>query len=507
MPVPARDRSWPSTEYAGRGAGRRERGRVGRADDVGAPCPAAATTSRAKLEPRRLARRRGVVGPGRRRRPATRRTIRSATSHGPRGLADLVVDHAARRRARRPPGRSSSGSTAPWAPYSQAVRTIRCCSGASARTAHSPAALVRPYADRGATRARPRRTAWSRRRRRRSRCSRARSARRGAGRPGRAAPGATALISERRGLVRLGVVDRGPGGAVDDDVVRRPPPRRRASRVEQVEIAEVDARRGRSRGAPQHRCGRPCPSMPSGTRHQPSSCRGERYATALAVARGDECESCPCPRCLRDHPGAARRRPRRLPRVVPRGRASSRPPATAFTSPRPTARSPAPAPLRGIHFADLPPGQAKYVTCVHGAVLDVVVDLRVGSPTFGQWDAVLLDDVDRRAIYLPEGLGPRASWRSRTTRSMNYLCSAPYAPGREHGVHPLDPAIGIAWPTPGRDGSPLEPAALPQGRRGADAGRGARTAGSWPPTRTRSPSRPRELSALQVSRGQRRRAP
>ena len=61
--------------------------------------------------------------------------------------------------------------------------------------------------------------------------------------------------------------------------------------------------------------------------------------------------------------------------------------------------------VRGIHFADVPPSQAKYVTATHGAVLDFVIDIRVGSPTFGQWDSVLLDDVDRRAIYLAEGLG------------------------------------------------------------------------------------------------------
>ena len=54
--------------------------------------------------------------------------------------------------------------------------------------------------------------------------------------------------------------------------------------------------------------------------------------------------------------------------------------------------------VRGIHFADVPPGQAKYVTCVRGAVLDVVVDLRVGSPTFGRWEGVRLDDTDRRAV-------------------------------------------------------------------------------------------------------------
>lgn len=112
--------------------------------------------------------------------------------------------------------------------------------------------------------------------------------------------------------------------------------------------------------------------------------------------------------------------------------------------------------LRGIHFADVPPGQGKYVTCARGAVLDVVVDIRVGSPTFGQWDSVLLDDVDRRVIYIPEGLG-HAFLSLEDDSTVLYLCSAPYAPGREHGIHPLDPAVGIDWPTQARDGSPLRP--------------------------------------------------
>ena len=71
----------------------------------------------------------------------------------------------------------------------------------------------------------------------------------------------------------------------------------------------------------------------------------------------------------------------------------------------------------------------------------MVVDLRVGSPSFGQWDSVLLDDIDRRAVYLPEGLG-HAFMALADGTVVNYLCSAPYAPGREHGIHPLDPAIG-----------------------------------------------------------------
>ena len=112
--------------------------------------------------------------------------------------------------------------------------------------------------------------------------------------------------------------------------------------------------------------------------------------------------------------------------------------------------------LRGIHFAQLPPSQAKYVTCMAGTALDVVVDLRVGSPTFGQWEGVELDDVARRAVYLSEGLG-HAFMALEDRTVMAYLCSAPYAPDREHGVHPLDPEVGIDWPRVGRGGVSLEP--------------------------------------------------
>ncbi|HQY34446.1 MAG TPA: dTDP-4-dehydrorhamnose 3,5-epimerase [Actinotalea sp.] len=112
--------------------------------------------------------------------------------------------------------------------------------------------------------------------------------------------------------------------------------------------------------------------------------------------------------------------------------------------------------VRGIHFADVPPGQAKYVTCARGAVLDVVVDIRVGSPTFGRWDSVLLDDVDRRAIYLPEGVG-HAFMSLEDDSTVLYLCSTGYAPGREHGIHPLDPDVAVAWPTTSRSGEPLTP--------------------------------------------------
>ncbi|MGH3508790.1 MAG: dTDP-4-dehydrorhamnose 3,5-epimerase family protein [Nocardioidaceae bacterium] len=111
--------------------------------------------------------------------------------------------------------------------------------------------------------------------------------------------------------------------------------------------------------------------------------------------------------------------------------------------------------LRGIHFARLPPSQAKYVTCVHGAAFDVVVDIRVGSPTYGRWDAVLLDDTDHRVIYVGEGLG-HAFLALADDTAVSYLCSAPYTPQREHDIDPFDPALAIDWPATTRDGSPLE---------------------------------------------------
>lgn len=101
--------------------------------------------------------------------------------------------------------------------------------------------------------------------------------------------------------------------------------------------------------------------------------------------------------------------------------------------------------LRGIHFADVPPSQAKYVYCPSGAVLDVVVDIRVGSPTFGAAASVRLDDTDRRAVYLAEGLG-HAFLALTEGAIVTYLCSTGYAPGREHGIHPLDPTLRLPWP-------------------------------------------------------------
>lgn len=100
--------------------------------------------------------------------------------------------------------------------------------------------------------------------------------------------------------------------------------------------------------------------------------------------------------------------------------------------------------VRGVHWADVPPGQAKYVTCQRGAVVDYIVDIRVGSPTFGRWESVRLDEVDRRAVYLSEGLGH--AFRALTDdASLLYLVSAPYNPQREHAINPMDPDLDIDW--------------------------------------------------------------
>jgi len=101
--------------------------------------------------------------------------------------------------------------------------------------------------------------------------------------------------------------------------------------------------------------------------------------------------------------------------------------------------------VRGVHFADVPPSQAKYVTALSGSFIDFVIDIRVGSPTFGLWDSVLLDTVDRRAIYLAEGLG-HAICALEDDSTVMYLCSTTYNPAREHAINPLDPELGLALP-------------------------------------------------------------
>ncbi|MBG6106741.1 dTDP-4-dehydrorhamnose 3,5-epimerase [Frigoribacterium sp. CG_9.8] len=101
--------------------------------------------------------------------------------------------------------------------------------------------------------------------------------------------------------------------------------------------------------------------------------------------------------------------------------------------------------VRGIHYALVPPGQAKYVTAPRGAFIDYIIDLRVGSPTFGSWDSVIIDDVDRKAVYLSEGLG-HAIVSLTDNATVSYLVSEVFNPSRELGIDVLDAEIGLVFP-------------------------------------------------------------
>jgi dTDP-4-dehydrorhamnose 3,5-epimerase len=100
--------------------------------------------------------------------------------------------------------------------------------------------------------------------------------------------------------------------------------------------------------------------------------------------------------------------------------------------------------LRGIHF-QTSPGQAKLVRCARGAILDVVVDLRRGSPTFGAWEGFALDDEQMRQLYIPVGFGHGFCVTSEIA-DVAYKCSSYYDPATESGIRYDDPAIAIDWP-------------------------------------------------------------
>lgn len=101
--------------------------------------------------------------------------------------------------------------------------------------------------------------------------------------------------------------------------------------------------------------------------------------------------------------------------------------------------------LRGIHFAAVPSGQAKYVTVHSGSIIDFIVDIRVGSPTFGQWTSVKLDQVERNAVFLSEGLG-HAFLALEDNTVVSYLVSDTYQPTREFGINPVDQGILLTLP-------------------------------------------------------------
>jgi dTDP-4-dehydrorhamnose 3,5-epimerase len=100
--------------------------------------------------------------------------------------------------------------------------------------------------------------------------------------------------------------------------------------------------------------------------------------------------------------------------------------------------------IRGIHFK-VGAGMAKLIRCARGRILDVVVDVRVGSPTFGQWEGFELDDVSHHMIYVPIGFGHGFCVLSEQADVL-YRCSSYYEPEFERGIAYDDPDVGIDWP-------------------------------------------------------------
>ena len=110
--------------------------------------------------------------------------------------------------------------------------------------------------------------------------------------------------------------------------------------------------------------------------------------------------------------------------------------------------------LRGMHFS-VDPGQAKLVRCARGRIVNVVVNIRRGSPTFGRWEAVELDDEACRQLYVPLGFAHGYCVVSEVA-DVIYRCSAYYDPARERGFAWNDPAVGIAWPLEDPELSPRD---------------------------------------------------
>jgi dTDP-4-dehydrorhamnose 3,5-epimerase len=100
--------------------------------------------------------------------------------------------------------------------------------------------------------------------------------------------------------------------------------------------------------------------------------------------------------------------------------------------------------VRGMHFS-IGEGQAKLVRCARGSILDVVVDIRSGSPTFGEWESHPLDDVTMRQLYVPIGFAHGFCVTSEVA-DVVYKCSTYYDPETERGFAYDDPGVGIEWP-------------------------------------------------------------
>jgi dTDP-4-dehydrorhamnose 3,5-epimerase len=103
--------------------------------------------------------------------------------------------------------------------------------------------------------------------------------------------------------------------------------------------------------------------------------------------------------------------------------------------------------VRGMHCQNPPFAEAKFVSCLHGAVFDVAVDLRRGSPTFLRWHAEVLSADNHATMYIPEGFAH--GFQTCAERcEMLYLHTADYVPDAERGFDALDPRLAIHWPEP-----------------------------------------------------------
>lgn len=101
--------------------------------------------------------------------------------------------------------------------------------------------------------------------------------------------------------------------------------------------------------------------------------------------------------------------------------------------------------LRGIHYQTNPFGEVKIVRCIAGSLFDVVIDLRVGSPSFLQWIGVELSSDNRRMLYVPKGCGHGFITTANNTEAL-YLVTEYYTPGHEGGIRWNDPFFDIKWP-------------------------------------------------------------
>ena len=101
--------------------------------------------------------------------------------------------------------------------------------------------------------------------------------------------------------------------------------------------------------------------------------------------------------------------------------------------------------VRGIHYALVPPSQAKYVQCQKGSIIDYVIDIRVGSPTFSQFVEVELNATNPQAIFIEEGLA-HAFVALEDETVVTYFVSENYNPEREKGINPFDSDLNIKWP-------------------------------------------------------------